>query len=255
MSNQQPKRCKPMPGEQRSVCTVGNQLCKLNAGALVRKAYTYEFHVMRPIRKHKHVWVNATYALYIFEYNYSSAKPKTTKFNMQTRNRVTNNVNKNRSINIVASYMDLYSSERPLWRLSSDSSEVVPHWQWQLGGELWTPATHLFFIKVYDNPCNHGYTPTYLSRFQHFIGKTWVCCKQHPTCFLPQVNSSSSFWSPPILGPMGSSRWATRGGFLWDPIRIQSTENKNHRDLLNKDTGGWFQPIWKIWVNLDHFPK
>ena len=139
--------------------------------------------------------------------------------------------------------------------LSSDSSEVVPHWQWQLGGELWTPATHLFFIKVYDNPCNHGYTPTYLSRFQHFIGKTWVCCKQHPTCFLPQVNSSSSFWSPPILGPMGSSRWATRGGFLWDPIRIQSTENKNHRDLLNKDTGGWFQPIWKIWVNLDHFPK
>ena len=45
----------------------------------------------------------------------------------------------------------------------------------------------------------------------------------------------------------------------WNPIEILVTQclksSCNHTNLINQSTSWWFQPIWKILVKLDHFPK
>ena len=136
--------------------------------------------------------------------------------------------------------MDLYSSERPLWRFSSDSSSPVPHWQRHLGRNLlleswqnyfnkektWNRATNPFFVNqsvlrticAITLPIHQHIFKTF---FKHVIRKNMFLivfarfCKRNPTDFCSQVIPSKQLF-------LITSNSCTNGflkvnkGHLWD---------------------------------------
>ena len=68
------------------------------------------------------------------------------------------------------------------------------------------------------------------------------------------------------LGGLNKSRFSFHGGYIGDVPCLHKNEKKTwalevsqknweSQSVLETDTSWWFQPIWKILVNMDLFPR